>query len=340
MYESLKEGIMKKIVRLSAVAIIALATIAVVGCDFLLAVTMSVSGKAVNVLADVTTTDEYWKGESSSGTAVSLVGASITLTSLKTGDSTTYSTTVDGAGEWLITGIGSGKYRITGSQSGWTFIPMDVEVSGFLSEVTADLLAYPTPDGSPIMLIVRWSNELIDIDSHLVIDTNDDTATNSDVVYYGDTTNDFYVPGAISLDRDVKFPTVSSTTLNGYPVETIRITANPFGFAEGYSGFLRYYLESYSYLSGTTQQTTNNTLTGDPTAAYTGRAEATVYVMQGTEHFGTWIMPIDTAEKTLGVIKIDVLGDGSTTSYTIKSFGNEGGIKSVGITPVVVDAVR
>jgi len=51
-------------------------------------------------------------------------------------------------------------------------------------------------------------------------------------------------------------------------------------------------------------------------------------------------MPIDTAEKTLGVIKIDVTGTATTTSYTIKSFGNEGGIKSLDFSPVVVDSIQ
>ncbi len=331
---------MKKIVRLSAIVAIALAVLSMASCDFLTAITMSVSGKAVNVMAEITTaSDEYWKGQSSAGAAVSLEGATITLTSLKTGDSTSFTATVSSTGLWVITGIEGGKYRIEGEQDGWTFIPMDVEVSGFLSEVTADVLAYPTPSGSPIMLIVRWMNPLIDIDSHLVIDS-DSVLPSSNVVYWNNPSNLTPNPGTVTLDRDVKFPTTTSTTLNGYPVETIRINANPFDVNSAYDGQLRYYLESFSYLSGTTQQTTNTTLTGDPTASYTDRAEATVYVMQGTDHFGTWNMPIDTAEKTLGVIKIDVTGDATTTSYLIKSFGNEGSVKSIGISPVIVDAIQ
>lgn len=331
---------MKKIARLGAIAILVIATVSMAGCDFLFAVTMSVSGKAVNVLAEVSTTDEYWKGESSSGTAVSLEGARITLTSLKDGDTTSYTATVSSSGTWLITGIGAGKYRVTGTQTGWTFIPMDVEVSGFLSEVSADVLAYPTPAGDPIMLIVRWNNELIDVDSYLVIDADSDidTANSADTVDYTDTANDSPVANTVTLDRDVRFV---SSALNGYPVETIRITANPFGSAQAYDGQLRYYLQSYSYLSGSTQVTDNTVLTGDPTASYTGRADATVYVMQGTENFGTWPLPIETAEKMLGIIKIDITGDASSTSYSIKSWGNEGlTAKSVSFTPVVVDEIR
>jgi len=331
---------MRKIVRLSAIVAIALAVVSMAGCDIFAAITMSVSGKAVNVMKEITTTsDEYWKGESSTGAAVSLEGAEITLTSLKTGDTSSFTATVSSSGQWVITGIEGGKYRIEGVQDGWTFIPMDIEVSGFLSEVTADVLAYPTPTGSPIMLIVRWTNPLIDIDSHLVIDT-DATLPSTNIVYWSNPSNLTPNPGTVTLDRDVKFATSTSTTLNGYPVETIRINANPFDVSSSYAGQLRYYLESFSYLNGTTQQTTNTTLTGDPTASYTGRAEATVYVMQGTEHFGTWIMPIDTAEKTLGVIKIDVTGSATTTSYSIKSFGNEGSVKTIGIFPVVVDAIQ
>lgn len=332
---------MKRIATIALVALIAV--IGFASCDFLVAVTMSVTGKAVNVLAEVSTTDEYWKGQSATGTAVTLEGARITLTSLKENDSTSYTATVNSSGEWVVTGISSGKYRITGLQDGWTIIPMDVEISGFLSEVSADVLAYPTPSGDPIMLIVRWDNELIDVDSYLVIDSDSDLSTSNseDTVSFSDTESDFPVAGAVTLDRDVKFETATSTSLNGYPVETIRITANPFDSGDLYDGQLRYYLQSYSYLSGTSQQTTNTTLTGDPTATYTGRAEATVYVMQGTDNYGTWAMPIDTAEKTLGVIKIDVVGNGTSTIYTIKSFGNEGDTpKSLGIVPVVVDSIR
>ncbi|HPB66667.1 MAG TPA: carboxypeptidase-like regulatory domain-containing protein, partial [Spirochaetales bacterium] len=302
-------------------------------CDWLIsAVVMGVNGKAVNVLAEVTsTTDEYWKGESSSGAAVTLQGATITFTSLKEGDSTTYSTSVDSSGNWYLSGVSAGKYRITGSQTGWTFIPMDIEISGFMSEVTTDVLAYPTPTGNPLMIIVRWNNELIDIDAHTIIDLDTDLTnyTGGDYVYHAKKTNTLPAAGTVVLDRDVKFVTSTSSTLNGYPVETVRVISNPFG--SGFTGQLRYYLQSYSYYNGLSQVTSNTTLTGDPTATYTGRADATVYVMLGTEHYGTWTMPIDTAEKTLGILKIDVSGTSTATNYEIKSFGNEGNTpKSIG----------
>ncbi len=334
---------MKKIVRIGAIALIAFAAIGVMSCDWLIsAVVMGVNGKAVNVLAEVTTTDEYWKGESSSGTAVTLQGATITFTSLKEGDSTTYSTSVGSDGTWYLSGVNAGKYRITGSATGWTFIPMDIEISGFMSEVTTDVLAYPTPSGDPLMVIVRWTNELVDIDSHMIIDTDTDLTAYADHVYFNKTSNTLPAADTVMLDRDVKYPLSTSTSLNGYPVETIRVTQNPFG--SGSTGQLRYYLQSYSYYNGTSQVTTNTTLTGDPTATYTGDADATVYVMLGTEHYGTWTMPIDTAEKTLGILKIDVSGTSTATNYVIKSFGNEGdapkAIGSVSLSPVVVDEIR
>ncbi|HPM73547.1 MAG TPA: hypothetical protein PLE25_11295, partial [Spirochaetales bacterium] len=66
---------MKKIVRIGAIALIAFAAIGVMSCDFVSFIIASVSGSAVNAMAEGTQV-EFYKGD---GTAT-LVGATITLT--------------------------------------------------------------------------------------------------------------------------------------------------------------------------------------------------------------------------------------------------------------------
>lgn len=353
---------MKRLARFAAIAVVALAVGSTVSCQFFGelfgAVFMSVSGKAVNVMATVSeTSDTYWKGQAATG-EITLENASIKLTSLKAGDTTTYSATVSGSGTWVVTGVSPGKYKVEGTKDGWTFIPMEIELSGFMNDVSSELLAYPVQDPSTVLLIVKWNNSKIDVDSHLIIDTDDDMASSTARVT-PITSTEFQYPVApatarIKLDRDIKFIKTTDTTVTGSSlVETIRIISNPFG--TGGSGWLRYYIDSWSYYDGSqvidNGYTTNGTitkggvLTGNPDAtSFKERAGATVYIMQGNVLYGTWPLPVDTAENNIGITRIQFApnaSDSSKTDYTFFSFGNYGSKSlSTTIVPVGVKDIK
>lgn len=341
---------MKKTTKILMLAGVMLLAFSMVGCEWFIEGLLSVSGTAVNVMAAPTASDEYWKGQSTTGTAVTLAGAEVSLTPV--GGGTALKGTVQSNGTWSIANVSEGKYIMNGSHTGWTFIPAEIEVTGLFQTITQELLAYPDQGDNTILLIVKWNNLKIDVDSHLVIDTDEDYALTEGVVNPLTDAN-FTYPDAVSptikLDRDVKFATTASSVVNSsQAVETIRIISNPFGAG---NGWLRYYLNVWSYYSGGTQVRDNGyeetsgvikggTLTGNPDATtFKERADATVYIMQGKTLYGTWPLPVDTAETTLGIVRIQVTG-GTPTSYTFWSFGGTTAPRGTNIVPVGVSEIR
>lgn len=295
---------MKKMKIVTIFAIVAMTTF--VGCEFfaaLLGALFAVDGTVINAMADKTVT-EYWKDGTDS-----LEGATITMTQ-KDGDHNVYNGTVGADGTFFIENVGSGSYIITGSHSGWTFVPTEVEITG-AANTLPPILAYPTQDAETILIITEWENTNIDVDSHLIIDTDDNIENVNPVANYHVSYQNKTATG-VQLDRDV----VLGDMADGQPpVETMRITSNPLGSADGW---LRFYLNAYSTASLTG-------LENDPSVTAVPRASAKVHVMQGTTLLGTWTMPIETLEPTIGVLKIEVdYISSSQTDYYVQSFGNYG----------------
>lgn len=293
-------------------AIVALiAIVALAGCPLM----FSVSGKVVNVRASGTQT-EYWKG------STTLEGATITFRPLA-GDKTDPITgTVGADGTFIVDSIPNGRYEVTGTQSGWVFIPRIVDVTGVFADIPP-LLAYESASISPtdILIMVEWTNLNHDVDSYIIRDNDnlpDEVMT--PVVGYNWGAGTYYTDGAnkVFLERDVTTATPSSIPR----VETVRITGN-----NQNPEFLRYYIRLY---------TAGGSLTGEPGKA---PSDATVYVMQGTTHMGTFPIAYNTAEQTLGVVTLQ-LTDVSPITWNIGSFGGDwifGGMKSITWKPVVVD---
>lgn len=264
-----------------------------------------VQGRTVNAMAASASSDFWEDGP------YTLAGAQIQALNLDN-PSCSQTAYVNDYGYFSFGSLPSGRYLFTGSKSGWIFVPREIRIFGD-SALLPDLPAYHESrvDADTIVILTQWENTDIDIDSYLVIDNdqNEDNG-NAGIVYYGNTSE-----YGVSLDRDI----TTSDMDFGYPaIETVRIYANP--IPDG-TGQLRFYLQSI----------TEDGLTGmefDPSDPfYQRRANAVVHVMQGHTHYGTWFMPIETLEDTLGILKIDV-ADGIPVSYLIKSFGNEGGIKA------------
>ncbi|MBU0934569.1 MAG: hypothetical protein KKI09_11900 [Spirochaetes bacterium] len=340
---------MKKTTKVTIIVLAVLLAFSMSACEWLFGVAMSVNGTAVNVMAESTSvaTEEYWKGESTTGQAITLTGATVSLTPIAGGAALTGEVMSDGS--WIITDISTGRYIMSGSKSGWTFIPTEVEVSGLFQDVTEELLAYPTQSDQTILLIAKWKNRKIDVDSYLVIDNDEDMAASTYTVGYSQPQYPASGTATVSLDRDVRFDPVTDTVVNSeQAVETIRIISNPFGAG---SGYLRYYLDAYGYYdSGLVADNgyvssggivKGGTLTGNPDATtFKERAEARVYIMQGDTLFGTWPLPVDTAEATLGILRIQVTG-GTPTGYLFYSFGSYDTPRVLNsFTPVGVDEIR
>jgi len=310
--------------------LVALTVVGFSGCQWFLdalgAGLFSVTGTAVNVAQPVSST-EYWKG--STDTTLTLANATITLTNVY--DATKNSSAVVGSdGSWTAANVAAGKYRITGEKTGWTFIPKEIEITGLLSSAEP-ILAFETPaNTSEILIVVEWqrpeSVAAIDVDSILVLDANT-TGTGQSAVFssaynYGASTiydvPTRYSGSAITQDRDVYGATNLAYTATTPLVETIRIKSNPWTTGNGQ---LRYFLNAFD----------SATLTGDSYGTTPiPSTYATVTVMQPSSTatdglLGIFNIALDSYEKMLGIIKIDVTYNAgtSTTSYVIKSYGNE-----------------
>jgi len=320
----------RKVLKVAITLVIALTVASFSGCqaflDALGAGLLSVSGTAVNVAQPVAST-EYWKG--STDTTLTLAGATITLTNVYDATKST-SATVDSYGDWTASDVSSGKYRITGSKAGWTFIPKEIEITGILSS-SEPILAFETPSNtSEILIVVEWqrptSVAAIDVDSILVLDLGTtgigQSAVFSSAFDYGTDTTTYdvpiaYVGSAVTQDRDVFGSANLAYTAVTPLVETIRIKSNPFGTADGQ---LRYFLNAWD----------SATLSGDSFGTTpVPSTYATVTVMQPSAVdtdglLGIFNIALDSYEKTLGILKIDVDYTGSTTNYIVKSYGNLG----------------
>lgn len=326
---------MKKNLGKAALSLILLAVLPFVfgACEITTIEYYDVNGKTVNARAAKSST-EWWK----SGTET-LQGATITFTNLSTAKTRT--ATVGADGTYKLYDVEAGEYKITGSKTGWSFVPRDVELTG--DGTMPDLLAYMlgSAETDAVLIITEWKNRSIDVDSVLVIDDQDqdaldpaNAATSNILATVGYTgysggagaavTSFGGTPAKAALERDITEVELGSTTTFYPAVETILIYSNPFSGTNN-TGWLRFYLSAFNTAAGD--------LTGNSYASPSvKRAEPTVHVMQGAEHLGTFKLPVETQEQTVGILKIKVTPVSGGTSYAIMSFGNLGGetFKSLG----------
>lgn len=275
-------------------------------------------------------------GAAYSGADWSLVGAQVTLTDLSD-TRRSYSSQVEDDGTFSFYGARAGTYRLEASLGGWTFVPRTLQLFG--SKIsTPDLLAYQTPSGDAaddILLMVSWENRAMDVDAYMVRDISDDDAMNGDLVAGWNTSLEQEIPDPETLvhrSREVQVADDEAVPR----VETIVVTA-PTGAA---FERLRYYIRLWNQGSGY--------LTGDSESETPQPAWATVFVMQGTEHKGTYRIAVDSAEQVLGVVQMH--WDGQQNWWVIGSYGNPffingdasgiSGFKSVGDGPVAVTDMR
>jgi hypothetical protein len=172
--------------------------------------------------------------------------------------------------------------------------------------------------------MVEWQNKDMDVDAYVARDlTPNDDVVNGTIVcgYEGDGTHSipggggvgattYYVDqygyyfddpqGLVNLERDI----VVSDPSDQPRVETVSITGASAGLET-----LRYYIRLFN-------QAGDTSLTGYPGAS----AEATVFVMQGSNHLGTFNIAVNSQEYVLGVLQMKWSSVGS--AWTIASYSN------------------
>lgn len=282
-------------------------------------------GKAVNVKTEGSDTD-YWK----EGDTLTLEGAIVKLIPLDADGSysdgiNTITSNVDSSGDFVFTALIPNRYKLTGNKNGWTFVPRYIDIAGGMA--FPDLLAYPTTDAGEITLITSWENEAIDVDMILTYGPDPfagNVYSDSFTVSKWSITNNnpvgaterikIQADGAagstdgIMINRDITSATLgpdSYRTAAGIPrVETIT-------FYSGYEDWLDDGDVAYLYIDSFLDEESDRPYGDDEYQSLTGEegfyasAYIQVDVMTGTTHFGTWVLPWNTSEDTLRVVRID-----------------------------------
>ncbi|AHC15063.1 carboxypeptidase-like regulatory domain-containing protein [Salinispira pacifica] len=300
---------------LAALAVITLLSFA--ACDAVLG--SLVSGRVVNVLSSGSEESYFKTGDG----AASLVGASITLTNIDEPNNFV-SVSVNDDGSYAVGGLKAGMYRISGSKSGWTFIPQEVYIGGSILNLP-DTLAYPTDEAGALTVVMAWEETDYDIDLKAsygkTIDSENDKLLESELITTGASTGSG--PGySLTLERDVTLDTPTDLPR----VETIAIDAanGAIGNANYDGGHeIRFYADLFSKDDGSTYGAEDEgSLTGDDNEA---PAYATMYVMFDNLHYGTWTLPLNSAEKTINMINVYVYDGGNGNSaFKVYSSGNYG----------------
>lgn len=331
---------MNKIVKaMGLIALAAIVVLGVVGCEGFFSLTFIMDGKVVNALAPREQV-QYWKGSVS--TSATLTGARITLTNKANGD--TYTGTV-GDGTYTIAGVEPGRYTMTGALSGWSFVPREVDITGYAGHLP-DLLAYETPsDLDQILIMVEWQTTSMDVDAYVTRDTSDDGAYNGlqvagyaggdvdgknntstylmhDLPYFDDPED------MVTLERDIMQvgadASIERSVDETLPrVETVRIVGPS---ADAFET-LRYYIRLFNYYDAADPEHSDasvsvGTLTGSGGTSHAESAEATVFVMQGTQSLGTYRIAVNTNEVILGVVQMQ--WDAAADKWIIGSYSNPG----------------
>lgn len=312
---------MKKTFKIAVLLVVSLMFLFSVSCELLLGILFSVSGNVVNVKATASGSQVTAKD----GTTT-LTGTTVTFTNVKDA-SKTKTATVGSDGSYSLTDLSQGKYRISASKTGWTFIPIEEFDNNGLVATAPDLLAFPTSEAGTLTAVMQWQNRTRDVDFHMTWGTEVNNNPNhlyyatNNVAYSGADTVSF-TGGTANLDRDV---TKAALDANSKLVaaESITLTATA---TIGTVDF-RFFLHDYGQASGLTGLLPNIQPAG-----------AKVHLFKGTEHYGSWTVPFNTAEQTLRIFKISFDGTASNgfTVYTdiqTDGVGVYRGLNTIG-TPV------
>ncbi|WP_028974462.1 beta-sandwich domain-containing protein [Spirochaeta cellobiosiphila] len=265
-----------------------------------------VSGNVVN--AEVATTSSYYYGMSSTR---------VKLTRYEDGvlrSYSTYTTYLSSGGSYTFNGVENGTYKLTGELSGYTFVPMYVDITGS-NTILPDLIGYQTPSNSTdILIFLQWDNTDYDLDLKL----SAPSGASSRTVVESSSPSQTSGSANLSLKRDVKAPYDLTGSKEGYNgtssseprVETIRISGTPYynSSAGDVNGVpqdeVRIYIDSYGRLKSDGTFDTNNQYITGLTDNSIPAADARLFIMQGSTLYGTWEVPFDTAETTLHVASI------------------------------------
>lgn len=310
---------MKHTWKLSLVALAVIVLIGVSGCgDFWNALVFSIEGEVIDAKQQ---------------TKTSIAGATVVLNDMD-GNKIAEATT-DSSGYYLMEGVEPGTYELTGSKSGYAFISRVVEVNGVL-QTFPDLFA--VQETNDVSIILTWNGDNVtDLDGKISVPPTTALGFNT-FVAYGDVGSGGFAPEdgkasgrtlvgydestnsrteesrGVTHDVDAyagnvdDFPRIETVTL---PVESLTDTSGSeltdVGDGEGlvqvgdqWEGILEYSVRAYADEVIATA--------GSPSSA-----EATVYVLQGTDMLGSYPFPIYTGLDHVSVLRIHALSYASDT---------------------------
>jgi len=316
--------------------------IGISGCDLVLYLSTDIDGRVVNAKEEGTE-DEWWKytatGDTLEGATVQLFRENSSGTGFET---TAYQTgTIESDGTYDMFNVPTGRYKLSGTKSEWIFVPRVITISG-ADATLPDLIAYPNPGGvanSSVIIFLSWENLDHDLDAHLTYwngSERDDVNANP-AKLTGD-------GGNLQLERDVQdppdtdedFPRVETIIIRDFTTTGQKNDADSSNLSSPPENQLRFYAHCYDAAADETS------LTGEE--GVTPSAWGQVDVMYGQLHYGTWVLPYNTAEETLWVVSIDALDGGTFWIYSSNNanYVDTEGFKTIGFDKYAspVDEIR
>lgn len=302
---------MKHSWRFSFVALAAVLLVVLAGCGgFWSAVVFSMSGEVIDAKQQ---------------TKTSIEGATVVLNDLDGNEVASATTSSDGS--YLMESVEPGTYELTGSKTGYAFISRVVEVNGAL-QTFPDL--YAVPQTNDVSIILTWNGDNVtDLDGKISVPPTSATGF-SEFIAYGDVGSGGFAPeNSTEVRTLVGFNEQAGNRTDSYRGVTHDVDANasnpdfprietvtlPVGSLDGNSGtslldegdapgvvqvgdqwegILEYSVRAYADEVIASQGTPKS-------------AEATVYVLQGTNMLGSYPFPIYTDLDHVSVLRIHAL---------------------------------
>jgi hypothetical protein len=272
-----------------------------------------VKGSVLNAMSRGDTIS-YWLSGSDS-----LEGAEIKAYPVKSDG--TYLTSSDGSakvnrrGEFNFFQLKSGRYKLVGKKAGWVFVPAYVDINGN-SITLPPISAFKEVSSDTLVILLEWENNRIDLDGILTyydgwsrdyvgyITTNNSAAPelSTSGYKYKSKTGDITLVRDITKDTDEKLPRIETIVIN-WDSNANFVNKNGNSLGDVPNNVLSYYINAFE-----------GSVTGvDEGYNSKSFSNAKVHIMYGNSHYGTFTAPINTDQKTIHVLDIEV----NESNYTI-----------------------
>lgn len=301
------------------------------------------TGRAVNAKASTVEADNCAFYEKTGDATVNLAGTVVTL---KDTSNNSYVSTVGADGTFIILGVPNGTYSVSASKTGWTFVPAKRFTVSQDSTTVPDLVAFHESEAGLLTVIMTWDNRETDMDLHMVhgalrpdgdsdgFPDGDNPDTQNPGDYYAKHVG-YYNPDVsesnfeVLLSRDVTNDTAAPTNFAASIPLVECISVNQTDFTAGTiidpnpgdTSDFRVYVNAFNKASGTTG------LDIDPIVAPSG---TTVHYFQDQQYLGTYYVPLNTAEKLLGMGVVAMDGTAANSAQIWTEIVSDTAVRSLG----------